>query len=109
MGILESDLVKLGVDILTKFLEVINKATSALDGIGGSITKIGAILSIFKVGKSLFAKIPESFKMAMISVIREAIDGGKEAGEGAVRAARDAAIQESNKPEGAPVVQPQGD
>jgi TP901 family phage tail tape measure protein len=50
MGILESDLVKTGVDILTKFLEIINKATSALDGVGNSITKILGVFAIFKMG-----------------------------------------------------------
>jgi hypothetical protein len=54
MGIMNSDFVKLGVDILTKFLEIINKATKAFDGFGGSITKIATILTIFKVGKTLF-------------------------------------------------------
>jgi hypothetical protein len=50
MGILESDLVKFGVDMLTKFLEIINKATGAIDGLGGSITKILTIVALFKVG-----------------------------------------------------------
>lgn len=50
MGILDSDLVKFGVDILTKFLEVINKATGAFDGLGGSLTKIAGTLVVFKMG-----------------------------------------------------------
>jgi TP901 family phage tail tape measure protein len=50
MGIMNSDLVKTGVDILTKFLEVVNKATNGLTGIGNSITKIVGILAVFKVG-----------------------------------------------------------
>jgi hypothetical protein len=50
MGILESDLVKVGVDILTKFLEIINKATSAFNGLGGSIMKIMTVVSLFKLG-----------------------------------------------------------
>ena len=88
MGIMNSDFVKLGVDILTKFLEVINKATSAFDGLGGSITKIATILTIFKVGKTLFQKIPENFKAAMIEVIRHAIEGGEKAAEGAAEGAQ---------------------
>lgn len=91
MGILQSDLVKFGVDVLTKLLEVINKATSAFGGFGSSISKIGAILTTFKIGKSLFEKIPQSFKQAMVDVVREAIEGGKKAGEGAVEAAREGA------------------
>jgi TP901 family phage tail tape measure protein len=50
MGILESDLVKFGVEVLTKFLEIINKATSAFDGLGGSITKVLSIITLFKLG-----------------------------------------------------------
>lgn len=57
MGILESDLVKLGVDILTKFLEIINKATSAFDGMGGSIMKVLTIVSMFKIGQKIFEKV----------------------------------------------------
>jgi hypothetical protein len=50
MGIMESDLVKFGVDVLTKFLEIVNKATSAFDGLGGSVTKIIGIVGLFKLG-----------------------------------------------------------
>jgi hypothetical protein len=56
MGIMESDLVKTGVDILTKFLEIVNKATSGIEGLGGSLTKIVSILGIFKLGNQIFAK-----------------------------------------------------
>jgi hypothetical protein len=57
MGIMNSDLVKFGVDVLTKFLEVINKVTNGINGFGGSISKIGGVLTVFKIGKSLFEKI----------------------------------------------------
>jgi hypothetical protein len=50
MGILQSDLVKFGVDILTKFLEVVNKATSAFDGLGGTLLKVLTTISLFKIG-----------------------------------------------------------
>jgi TP901 family phage tail tape measure protein len=50
MGILESDLVKFGVEALTKFLEIINKATSAFDGLGGTITKVLTTIALFKIG-----------------------------------------------------------
>lgn len=50
MGILQSDLVKFGVDALTTFLEIINKATSALDGLGGTITKVLTTIALFKLG-----------------------------------------------------------
>ena len=57
MGIMDSDLVKFGVDVLTKFLEIINKATSALDGIGGSLAKIISIVTVFKIGSTIFDKL----------------------------------------------------
>jgi hypothetical protein len=50
MGIMNSDLVKFGVEILTKFLEVINKATGAFGGLAGSISKIATVLVAFKMG-----------------------------------------------------------
>ena len=57
MGILESDLVKSGVDILTKFLEIINKATTGIGGLGDSFSKIVSILAIFKMGSKIFEKL----------------------------------------------------
>lgn len=59
MGILNSDLVKWGVDVLTKFLEVLNKATSAFKGLGGSITKIASVITIFKIGSKIFDKFKQ--------------------------------------------------
>ena len=70
MGIMNSDFVKFGIDILTKFLEVINKATSAFDGLGGSLTKISTILTVFKIGKSLFSKISDGFKAMWVDIIK---------------------------------------
>jgi hypothetical protein len=59
MGILESDLVKTGVDILTKFLDIVNKGTNAFDGLAGSLTKIFSVLSIFKLGMKIFNKFKD--------------------------------------------------
>lgn len=88
MGIMNSEFVKTGIDILTKLLEIINKATSALDGFGGSLTKISTILTVFKVGKSLFSKISDGFKAMWVDIIKIAIDGGEKAGEGALQGAQ---------------------
>jgi hypothetical protein len=57
MGILQSDLVKFGVDALTTFLEIINKATSAFSGLGGSITKVLTTIMLFKLGQKIFDKV----------------------------------------------------
>jgi TP901 family phage tail tape measure protein len=54
MSILDSDLVKFGVEVLTKFLQILNKATSGLDGIAGSLAKIVSVVSIFKLASKLF-------------------------------------------------------
>jgi hypothetical protein len=56
MGILDSDAVKFGVDILNKLLEIVNKATSGFDGMWGSLNKIMSVLAIFKLGSKLFEK-----------------------------------------------------
>lgn len=67
MGIMDSELVKTGVDILTKFLEIINKATSGIGGLADSLTKVVSILAIFKMGKKIF----EAFKPIILEVIQE--------------------------------------
>ena len=69
MGILNSDVVKAGVDILTKFLEVINKITAGFGdkGIAGGLTKIMSVLSIFKLGMKIF----EKFKQPVIALFAE--------------------------------------
>ena len=80
MGILESDLVKAGVDILTTFLKVINKATSAFDGLGGSIMKIVTVIGMFNMAKKIFAKIKEPVINALSDIVAQAFNKGEEAG-----------------------------
>lgn len=55
MGIIDSDLIKGGIDLLTKFLETINKVTDAL-GKAGPLARIGLIAGGFKMGRGLFNK-----------------------------------------------------
>ena len=81
LGILESDLVKTGVDILTTFLKVINKATSAFDGLGGSIMKILTVITMFNVAKKIFAKIKEPVIDALSSIVAESYTKGKAAAQ----------------------------
>jgi hypothetical protein len=71
MGILNSSLVKAGVDILTKFLEVINKITQGLGdkGLGGGLTKVMSVLMIFKMGTKIF----EKFKQPVIALFSEIV------------------------------------
>ena len=84
MGILNSDVVKVGVDILTKFLEVINKITQGLgdNGLGGGLTKIMSILTIFKVGMKIF----EKFKQPVMNLFGEIVKQAGLAGEKSAQA-----------------------
>jgi TP901 family phage tail tape measure protein len=79
MGILNSDLVKVGVDILTKFLEIVNKATSAFDGLGGSIVKIMTVISLFKLGQKLFDKFRAPMIKFFADIIKESLVTGEKA------------------------------
>ena len=82
MGILDSDLVKTGVDILTKFLEIINKATSSLDGVGNSLTKIVTIFTIFKLGQKIFDKFSAPIVKLFTNIVSEATAAGYKAAQG---------------------------
>jgi hypothetical protein len=77
MGIMNSDLLKVGVDILTKFLEVINKATEGFGGLSSSILKIGSVLAIFKIGKKLF----DNFRAPVVRLFADIIKEAGVAGE----------------------------
>lgn len=79
MGILESDLVKAGVDILTTILKVINKATSALDGLGGSAMKVLTVIGMFNVAKKIFAKIKQPIIDTFSEIVVKAYEKGEEA------------------------------
>jgi hypothetical protein len=81
MGIMNSKLVKFGVDVLTKFLEVVNKATGALDGVAGSLTKIISVVGIFKLGKQIFDKFMPTISGFFTNVTKEAYTGGLNAGK----------------------------
>jgi TP901 family phage tail tape measure protein len=83
MGIMNSELVKFGVDALTKFLEIVNKATSGLKGLGGSITKILSILVVFKLGKTIFEKLKAPMLGFFADIVREAGLTGERAGKAA--------------------------
>lgn len=83
MGIIESDLVKFGVDILTKFLQIINKITEGLGdkGLGGGLTKIISILTMFNIGSKIF----EKFKQPLINMFAEVVKQAGLAGEESMR------------------------
>ena len=81
MGILQSDLVKFGVDALTTFLEIINKATSAFSGLGGSITKVLTTIMLFKLGQKIFDKVKQPFINFLSDLKQTAYTEGEKIGE----------------------------
>lgn len=57
MGLANNELIKAGVDLLTKLLETANDLTDDLGGTIGSIAKLGITLAALKTGKNLFNSI----------------------------------------------------
>ena len=96
MGIMDSDLVKFGVDFLTKFLEIINKATSAFDGMGGSIMKIISIFGIFKLGSKIFGMIKAPLMSFFMDVVKMAGEKGEESGQAFKKGAEKGAQKSSS-------------
>jgi TP901 family phage tail tape measure protein len=99
MGIMDSDLLKFGVDILSKFLEIVNKATSALDGVGGSLVKIVSILGVFKLGQKIFNKIKIPLINFFADVVKLSREKGEESGRAFDEGARSVVNEKQNKTE----------
>jgi hypothetical protein len=97
MGILNSELFKAGVDILTVFLNTINKATSALSGWGGSIVKIVSIFSMFKLGAKVFEQFKPQIDKALLGIADKFFERGKLAGSNFAKAAKQGAEEEGQK------------
>lgn len=57
MGLANNELIKAGVDLLTKLLETANDLTDDLGGTIGSIAKLGITLTALKAGKNIFNSI----------------------------------------------------
>lgn len=108
MGILDSDLVKFGVDMLTKFLEIINKITKGLGdgGFLGTLTKIMSVMSIFKMGMKVFEKFKSPMMVFFGEIVKQAGIAGEESGKAyasGVGKAKEAAVQrdkDTGMPEG---------
>jgi hypothetical protein len=101
-SLINSDVIKGGVDLLTLFITAINKATSVFDGFLGSISKIGMVLALFNVARAAFNKfsstilvkmnnlgtsIGSSIAEGMKSRQKEVEAAGKDLGEAAKRGA----------------------
>lgn len=81
MGIVNSDLIKVGVDILNKLLEIINKATEGFDSLSGSILKIGTVFGIFKLGTKIFDKFRDPMRKFFTDIVVEAGKTGEKAAQ----------------------------
>lgn len=57
MGLANNELIKGGVDLLTRLLETANDLTDDLGGTIGSIAKLGITLAALKAGKNIFNSI----------------------------------------------------
>lgn len=57
MGLANNELIKTGVELLTKLLETANNLTDDLGGTIGSIAKLGITLAALKAGKNIFNSI----------------------------------------------------
>lgn len=53
MGIADNEIIKGAIDLLTSLLDSINKLTEGLDGIPGSLTRIGIAFGGLKIGKEI--------------------------------------------------------
>ena len=53
MGIMDDELIKGGIDLLTGLLETVNKLTDALPGLGSSFAKVGVVLGGMALGKKV--------------------------------------------------------
>ena len=73
MGILDNNVIKFGVDLLTQLLNAINNITEALPGPLSGLAKIGIAIGGLKVGKSIFNSLFNSIGKAFL-------EGGEKAG-----------------------------
>jgi hypothetical protein len=99
MGIMNSDLLKTGVDILSKFLEIVNKATSALDGVGGSLAKIISVVAVFKLASKVFGKIKQPLVSFFADVVKMSREEGEKAGKAFDEGTRKGATQKEEPKE----------
>ena len=105
MGIMNSDFVKFGVDVLTKLLEVINKITEGIAGFGGGLTKVAATLALFKMGTKIFTQFKGPLMSMFTSIATMAGIEGEKAGKAfydGVARARDKITQEQQATQNVP-------
>ena len=73
MGIINNKAIKFGVDVLTKLLDIINKVTEGFGSFGGTVSKLGFIFAVFKVGR----KLVQNFSNHILGVFAQIANGWK--------------------------------
>jgi hypothetical protein len=83
MGIMDSDFVKAGIDILTKFLEILNKMTEGIGdkGFGGGLMKLVTVFGVFKMGMAIFKKFETPLSNFFKKIVEMAGAAGMESGK----------------------------
>jgi hypothetical protein len=83
MGIMNSDLLKFGVDILSKFLEIVNKMTAGIGekGFGGGVMKLFTIFGVFKLGMAIFKKFETPLSNFFKKIVEMAGIAGHDSGK----------------------------
>lgn len=91
-GLLNQDILKFGIEVLTQILEFINKLTKGFGGLTGTISKLGLLFGAFKLGQKLLSKFANNF----VNTFRRA---GTEAGNALVESWRRGLGQIENEAE----------
>jgi TP901 family phage tail tape measure protein len=89
LGIMNSELLKTGVDILTTFLNIINKVTAGFGQWTGMFSKAGMLIAVFKTGEVLVNKLFTSLNTKIENLgntIGTSIANGVKAGLGQAEA-----------------------
>jgi hypothetical protein len=83
MGIMNSDLIKTGIDVLTKLLEIINKMTAGIgkNGFGGGIMKLMTVFGVFKMGMALFKKFESPLNKFFANIVKKSGEAGEKSGK----------------------------
>jgi hypothetical protein len=83
MGITDSKFIKTGIDILTKFLEILNKMTDGLGekGAFGGIMKLMTVFGVFKLGMTIFKKFEGHLASFFGKIVEMAGVAGHESGK----------------------------
>ena len=74
MGFLDSEAIKFIIELLTKFISILDKASQGLGGLGDTLLKIGMVFAVFKTGEAIYNK----FILGLVDKFRSA---GAEAGK----------------------------